>query len=260
MIVIETRRGPFRVADVYYARPGEAQVLCRNLALNQILHLRQTPELLAVGPFLARYRPWQALHLDLSCDLDDLFGAMDRTCRYQVRKADRIRDRIQIRRNDAAACRDFLALHNDLAALKKHTEVLSEHRFETTRPFTDVLVAYFDGRPVCSHVMIRDETLRRVGLIWSASTRLNGDDAPGFVSSLNRWLHWYEMCLYKSEDMKAYDFGNAGTDTASQAAVTKFKLSFGGTCVIEHDYIVGRITGRLALRLLSAIRRVRLAE
>jgi len=45
--------------------------------------------------------------------------------RYQVNKADRMYDRIEVRRNDPAANRHFLELQNRLAALKRHTETLS---------------------------------------------------------------------------------------------------------------------------------------
>lgn len=260
MIVVETDRGPFRVADIYYAQPSEVQNLGSKLTLNQIIHLRQASEPVAIRRFLVKYEPWISLHVDLRCNVGKLFGDMDRTCRYQVKKAERIRDRIEVRRNTSTANRHFLELHNSLAALKRHTETLSERRLAAIEPFADVIVAYFEGRPVCSHVMLRDEGLRRVGLIWSASTRLNGEEMPSLVSSINRWLHWDEMCRYKAEGMHVYDFGNTGTQTSSQAAVTRFKLSFGGARVNEHNYLITRSVGRVALKLLSAVRRVRLSN
>jgi hypothetical protein len=174
-----------------------------------------------------------------------------------VRKAERAGDRIKIHRNDAAAYRDFLSVHNGFVAIKKYAERLSERRLNAIKPFVDVLVAYFEGEPVCGHVLIRDELLRRVGLVWSASTRLKGEIAPTAVSSLNRWLHWYEMQMYKSEGMCIYDLGGVGTDTPETAAIARFKNSFGGARAIEHNYIVARAAGLVAIRLFYAIRRIR---
>src|ERR1700682_6698056 len=96
--------------------------------------------------------------------------------------------------------------------------------------------------------MIRDEKLKRVGLLWSASTRLKGEDAPALVASLNRWLPWHEMRLYKSEGFRVYDFGGIGGQTPEIAAITRFKLSFGGMGGGEHDFIIAGGAGRRALR------------
>lgn len=107
--------------------------------------------------------------------------------------------------------------------------------------------------------MIRDEHVGRVGLFWSASTRLTGEDAPVLVASLNRWLHWHEMRLYRSEGFRVYDFGGIGAYTPEIAAIARFKLSVGGNRVVEHNCVVARAPGRLTVGLLYGMRRFRLA-
>lgn len=257
MVIVETSRGLFRVVDVYYPQLHEATGIAGDLALNQIVYVRQAPGHLPTNRLAVRYRPFETTLLDLTRGSEELFRGFSRTCRNMVRKADRASDNIEVRRNDDAAYRDFLTIHNGFVAVKKYAERLTEQRLDAIKPFADVFVAYFDGRPLCGHVTIRDERLGRVGLVWSASTRLKGEDSPTFVGSMNRWLHWYEMRLYRLEGMRAYDFGGVGTDTPETAAIARFKLSFGGTRVLEHNYIIARAAGRAAIRFFYAIRRIR---
>jgi lipid II:glycine glycyltransferase (peptidoglycan interpeptide bridge formation enzyme) len=194
---------------------------------------------------------------DLTRDEDILFADMNRTCRQQVRKMQRLCDRIEVHRNDTTAYHDFLGIHNDFAALKKHSERLSEARLEAYKLVSDVMVAYFDGRPICGHLILRDPQLKRVGVLLSASTRLNGQEPSTFISSLNRWLHWYEMRCFKSEGMKVYDICGIGTDTPETAAIANFKKSFGGTQVLEHNYVLACAAVRAAVSLFYMMRRIR---
>jgi len=170
---------------------------------------------------------------------------------------DRLCDRIDVRKNDTTAYRDFRAIHNDLVALKKHCEGLSEARLDAYKPVSDVLVAYIEGRPICGHLLLRDAQLKRAGVLLSASTRLNGEEPSTLISSLNRWLHWYEMRYLKSEGMQIYDLCGLGTDSAERAAIANFKKSFGGTEVLENNYIVARAAGRAAVSFFYAMRRLR---
>jgi GNAT acetyltransferase-like protein len=257
MMIVETARNLFHVIDVFYPQPNEVEGLADALTLNQIVHIRQAPALLPVQRFMRSYRPFETLLLDLTRDIDGLFGESSRTNRSQVKKAERLRDRIEVRRNDATACCDFIALYNCLVAVKKHTERISKRRLDALKPFSDIFVAYFDGRPITSHVVIRDERMGRAGCLHSASTRFDGEDPPLRVASLNRWLHWYEMQLYKSEGLRIYDFGGIGTDTPERAGIAEFKLTFGGTRVFEYDYVIARLPGQAAVRALYALRRIR---
>jgi len=257
MVIVETARNLFRVVDVFYPESREVTGLADALAWNQIVHVRQTPTTLPAQRFATNYRPFETLLLDLSGDIDELFRQSHRTGRNQVRKAERLLDRIEVRRNDDTCYCDFISVFNGLVAVKKHTEKISGKRLESLKPFSDVFVVYLDGRPITCHLMIRDESIGRAGLLWSASTRFSGEDTPVRVASLNRWLHWYEMRLYKSEGLRVYDFGGIGSDTPERAGIAEFKLSFGGTPVLEHDYIITRLSGRLAVHGLFMLRRLR---
>jgi hypothetical protein len=182
---------------------------------------------------------------------------MSATTRRQIRKVERLGSRVTARHNEPAAVNDFRGVYNRFVAHSKHAERLSEYRLNALRHVSDLFVAYFEGRPVCGHLFIRDADLRRVGLLMSASTRFENVDPPILVGSINRWLHWYEMQLYKSEGMAVFDFGGIGRDTPEVRAIARFKFSFGGKVVQEFDYMIASRLGRAAINLFYAIRRLR---
>jgi Acetyltransferase (GNAT) domain len=257
MVLIRTLRGPFHLIEAYFAQPSEVQGLGDMLPLNGILHIRQALTHLPHHKFALHYRPFASLELDLTRSSEELFGEMAQTSRYEINRAERERADIEVHRNDARAYRDFHTVYNNFVALKKHTARLSKRLFDALEPYADVSVASFRGRPVCGHVSVRDETLRRVALVWSASTRLSGEFSSTFVGRLNRWLHWHEIALYKLEGIHVYDFGGTGADTQATASIARFKQMFGGKDVKQHDYIMARGLGRIAVQFFLAIRQIR---
>jgi hypothetical protein len=256
MLVVESKRGPFRVSDIYYPESCEIRGLGHSLRLNQIIYVRQASHFLEMEGPVVHYQAFRTSLVDLTRGTDQLFNDLNRTSRTQVRRMDRLGNRIEVRRNDGVDS-DFLAIYNEFVGVKRHCEKLSPRRLQQLKPFTDIFVAYFEGRPLCAHAYIRDETRKRVGLILAGSTRLTGKDAPVFVGSVNRWLHWYQMQLYKSEGIEIYDLGGTGSSTQEKEAIARFKLSLGGRQVVEHNYIIANLLGRLAIRFFYARRRLR---
>jgi lipid II:glycine glycyltransferase (peptidoglycan interpeptide bridge formation enzyme) len=224
--------------------------------MNQIIYFRQAPQFFATGAPVVHHQAFRTSLVDLTRGTDELFNDLNRNSRTQVRKVERMRDRVEVRRNNGVDA-DFLAIYNDFVQVKRHSERISQRRLQQLQPFTDLFVSYFDGRPVCAHAYIKDSKLKRVGLMLAGSTRLTGKDAPVFVGSMNRWLHWYEMQLYKSEGIEIYDLGGIGSSTQEKEAITRFKLSLGGNQVVEHNYMIAYPLGRLAIRLFYALRRFR---
>ena len=244
------------MSDIYYPEAREICDLGRSLRMNQIIYVRQAPQFFETEGPVVYHQAFRTSLVDLSRSTDELFNDLNRTSRTQVRRMERIGDRIEVRRNDGIEL-DFLIVYNQFVNVKRHAERLSLRRLRQLRPFMDIFVSYFEGRPLCAHAYIRDEKLKRVGLVLAGSTRLTGQDAPVFVGSVNRWLHWYEMQLYKSEGIEIYDLGGTGTSTAEKEAIARFKLSLGGKQVVEHNYMIANPLGRLAIRFFYALRRLR---
>jgi lipid II:glycine glycyltransferase (peptidoglycan interpeptide bridge formation enzyme) len=256
MVRVESNRGPFRVSDIYYPEACEIRGLGRRLGLNQIIYIRQAPQFFETEGPVAHHQVFRTSVLDLTRGTDELFQDLTRTSRTQVRRIERLRDQIEIRRNEGVDS-DFLTVYNALVGVKRHSERLSLRRLEELKPFADLFVSYFQGRPLCAHAYIKDEKLKRVGLKLTGSTRFSGGDAPVFVGSVNRWLHWYEIQLYKSEGIQTYDLGGTGTSTPQKEAIARFKLSLGGKQVVEHNYMIANPLGLLAIKLFYAFRRLR---
>lgn len=256
MVIVQSKRGPFRVSDIYYPGAAEVDSIGRGLRMNQIIYFRQAPQFFETEGPVVHHQAFRTSLVDLTLGTDELFKDLNRTSRTQVRRMERMGDRIEVRRNNGVDA-DFLAVYNDFVHVKRHSERISPQRLQQLHPFTDLFVSYFDGRPVCAHAYIKDPQLKRVGLMLAGSTRLTGIDAPVFVGSMNRWLHWYEMQLYKSEGIEIYDLGGTGTSTQEKEAIARFKLSLGGKQVVEHNYMIAYPIGRLAIRLFYALRRLR---
>ena len=256
MVIVQSKRGPFRISDIYYPQEFEIRGLARRPRVNEIIYIRQAPKFIQAGGPVVHHQLFQTSLIDLSREAGVLFDDFNRTSRAQVRRITRIEDRIEVRRNDSADS-DFLAVYNKFVGVKRHSERLSRRRLQQLRPFLDIFVSYFESRPLCAHAYIRDEKLKRVGLVFAASTRLTGKDAPVFVGAVNRWLHWYEIQLYKSEGNEIYDLGGTGTTTPEKEAIARFKLSLGGKPVLEHNYMIANPLGHMAIRLFYAFRRLR---
>jgi hypothetical protein len=256
MVIVQSKRGPFRVSDIYYPEECEIRGVGRNLRMNQIIYIRQAPHVFETEGPVVHHQSFRTSLIDLTRGKDELFNDLNRTSRTQVRRVERMGGRIEVRRNDGVDS-DFLAVYNEFVGVKRHSERLSSGRLQQLKPFADIFISYFEGRPLCAHAYIRDQKLRRVGLMLAGSTRLTGTDAPVFVGSVNRWLHWYEMQLYKSEGIEIYDLGGIGNSTPEKEAIARFKLSLGGKQVLEHSYMIANPLGHLAIRLFYALRRLR---
>ena len=92
---------------------------------------------------------------------------------------------------------------------------------------------YFNERPVCGHLLLPDRAVKRVRLLFSASSRLNSKEDATVVSPLNRYLHWHEFQKYKADGFESYDFGGISPG----GSISKFKMSFGGELIEERGYV-----------------------
>src|SRR6516165_7877283 len=173
MIRIDMRRGPFRQTDIYYPTVGELRHCFENVGFTEVVNIHQAPiDWKLRSRYLKRREIFPNLHIDLTRSLDDIFGAMHaRSARYLIRKAERLGDRIAIKRNDATAVSDYVEMHNRFVDIKGLARI-SMRRLSILAPVSDVFVAYFDGRPICGHVWVRDCQSSRVGAHLGASVRL----------------------------------------------------------------------------------------
>jgi len=175
---------------------------------------------------------------------------MHTNCRYYVRRAEKMRGRLEIVMNTEAARADFLILYNSFARSKGNgVPLLKSRRFNEYLPHADVFMLYFDGRPTCGHLMLRDEESRTALLLYSGTRRFEQGIDTQTVGSLNRYLHWHEMKTYQAAGMEKYDFNGVRSVNTS---VTQFKRSFGGHLTTNYYGLYTR-TGRIAWGLAYSL-------
>ncbi len=246
VIVVEGRRWIWKDKLVFFPNEDELLDLVQGLASNALVRVRQTTVEFKSHPNLIQRTLFRTSHIDLRKGLESIYQEMDsKSCRYEIRKVKKVSDRLQIHVNDVRVFEDFLELHNDFVRLKGHTGPLAERRFQQYLPVSDVWVVYFDGRPVAGHLLIHDNCVKRVRLIFSATVRLRSPEAAKLSGPLNRYLHWHELKFYKSKAIEIYDFGGIGDGSSS---VAKFKLSFGGFRVAENSYVFAGTLGNIGYK------------
>jgi hypothetical protein len=179
-----------------------------------------------------------------------------KSCRYEIRKAEKMLDKIAVRRNEASVEQDFLHLYRSFVRAKGHAPPLSRRRLREYLRTCDLWMVYFDGQPVCGHLVAFSVGTPRVRLLYSASSRFAGSDNARISGPLNRYLHWVEFQHYQQCGIELYDFGGVGDGTSS---IAKFKLSFGGARMHDYSYVFAGTLGRLAHSLHRVLIRVRTA-
>jgi lipid II:glycine glycyltransferase (peptidoglycan interpeptide bridge formation enzyme) len=182
-----------------------------------------------------------------------------RNTRYEIRQAEKLGDRVRIERNGPTAIRKFLALFEDFVRSKPEVAAINHSMLSRYRHHADIFLAYLDENPVCGHVLLRDREIGRARLLYSASRRFGDREAARLSGTLNRFLHWREICTYREEGFSTYDFGGIIVDKGN--GITQFKMSFGGNVVKEHTYLCAGIPwiGKAAQALFEkTVKRARL--
>jgi Acetyltransferase (GNAT) domain len=171
-------------------------------------------------------RGWaQTTIVDLSKGPEAIYAAMHTNCRYKVRRAEKMGDRLEIAMNTEAVRSDFLQLYNAFATSKRKMPHLKPHRFHEYLSHADVFMLYFEDQPTCGRLVLRDAESRTALMLYSGTRRFEEGADTINVGLLNRYLHWHEMRTYHAAGIERYDFGGIGP---RNAAVSNFKMSFGG--------------------------------
>ncbi|HJU10262.1 MAG TPA: GNAT family N-acetyltransferase, partial [Candidatus Binataceae bacterium] len=173
----------------------------------------------------------ESTYVDLSKGEQAIYAGMHTNCRYKVRRAEKMRDRIEVVMNTDAARSDFLSFYNAFARNKGKMQLLKAHRFDEYLPHCDVFMLYFDGQPTCGRLVLRDEESGIALMLYSGTRRFDEGADTITVGLLNRYLHWHEMKTYQAAGMEKYDFGGTG---GIYRSVTNFKLSFGGRSITSN--------------------------
>jgi hypothetical protein len=248
MVVVEGRRLIWQDKLVFFPSLSESQRLLENLQHNAIVRIRQMSDPLHKHPNLIRSSTFRTSCVDLTKDIGALYDEMDSMTQRYVRKAERMRERWNIRTNDLRCYEDFFQLYNSFVRLMGHTYPLSRQRLKEYLSVSDVWVIYSDERPIAGRLLVRDDTIKRVRMVLSPTSRLLGKEDAQLSGMLNRYLHWHELMTYKNRGMQLYDFGGVG-----DGSIARFKLSFGGFRVQDHSYVLAGALGVIAYKIYYSL-------
>lgn len=84
-------------------------------------------------------------------------------------------------------------------------------------------------------------------LVYSASDYRNKNVDRNLAARSNKLLHYKDICYFKDNGLKIYDFGNISSIDEPNG-IDKFKISFGGSQINVYSYFVGNtLWGRLLI-------------
>lgn len=237
MVTIERRVGGlFLYRKVWFPSYEQALEISRSLRPNEIVRFFGASNDLGSLPRLVKHRRLQTARVDLSVGTEEVLkGMKKKSCRYEIRRAEKMLDQVEIEVNSAKAHCDFLRIYNDFAEAKRIPRLPARWLAEYS-PHGETLVLYLKGQPLCCHLVLCDLQTRIVRLLHSGSRRLQTPEDAAACGALNRYLHWHEMQRYHAKGFLTFDFG--GIRHAADN-FSRFKLSFGGAVVSEHYYLFG---------------------
>jgi hypothetical protein len=239
MVTIERRlAGVLRYRKIWLPGRDAAIEVARSLRFNDVVRLFAAPDHLDDLPRLARKREMRTAWIDLSGSPAAILNGMKKkSCRYEIRRAEKMLDQVAIEVSTTQARHDFLRIYNDFARVKHLPRLTVSHLHEYT-PHADTFLIYRSGEPLCSHLLLRDSESGTVRLLYSASRRLHTPEDGAICGALNRYLHWQEMLHYQRQGFVTFDFGGI---RSPEDPISRFKLSFGGRIVTESYYVLGGV-------------------
>jgi hypothetical protein len=237
--------GLLQYRKVYFPSQEAALEISRSIQINEAVRLLGVFRDLGAPLHLVKHQERLTVWVDLSAGLEAVLrGMKKKSCRYEVHRAERMLDRVEIEINSARALRDFLPLYNGFADTKGPVPRLSPRRFKKFLVHSEVTMLYLDGRPLCCHLLLCDPEAGITQLLYSGSRRLETPAEAAACGALNRYLHWYEMQRCHARGLSIYDFGGI---RYPEHPTARFKLSFGGSIVREHHYLLAGVPWLLKL-------------
>ncbi|HLK87706.1 MAG TPA: GNAT family N-acetyltransferase [Candidatus Binataceae bacterium] len=252
MIVIKRRlAGILSYQRIFFADEATLPSLIESLRSNEIARVFHSSRRLAPGGSIIACERTFTVCNDLRQPLERLWQGFAPYARAEIRKAQRLGDRVRIACNESADARDFLAVFNEFARLKDGVTPLSANALALYDHLADRVVLYLDGQPMVVNLVLRDRDSGRVRGLHNASRRLTVDERrqARMLGNLNRLLHWDNMRRYKEAGFSTYDWGGIGE--RRDDGRSKFKMSFGGQVQEEYTYLcagwprLGQIANRL---------------
>ena len=258
MVALErTILGIWRYRKVFFANKEETVRLSSSLGPSEVLRMFGITHEVKDQQNLVSSTRVATVIIDLTQGREAILRGMSpKGCRYEIRRAAKLANQIEIAENTPKAAEDFLALYNSFARDKGPVPRLSKSRFAEYRDVADTFVLYLEGRAMCGRLVLVDRNVKRAVMLNSCTRRLESKEDAALCGALNRYLHWQEMQKYETQGLQYYDFGGIRDDPTHP--VSRFKRSFGGEVQTTYSYVfagiptIGRVGHALYQRFTRA--------
>ena len=201
-----------------------------------------------------------SLMTDLSISEDELYKNIRKNYRYEIRRSEK--ENVKLDYYSATSISEEI-LHQ---FENTYNEMYKDKNINVTfnRNLVDAYIrdekicftiASYNHIPLVFHSYIIDEN--NVRFFYSTSPFRAQTDISKKIGCMNKALHWYDICLFKSLGVKKYDWG--GISNADKPnGIDEFKMGFGGERVVYYNSIVGvSLIGKLAVFLTGLKRKHR---
>jgi hypothetical protein len=182
-----------------------------------------------------RREPFFTKTIDIGAPQAVFEAGFDQNTNYEIRRA--IKDGVTTA--PETEIKRFIDFYNLFAVTKNLPTLTREfYKFQSCLVITK---AIYQDQDIVMHAYLRDDSLKRVRLLHSASLfRTEKDNQlKAVIGRANRLLHFKDMCFFKQHGFEVYDMGGYAHGTADEALkrINQFKDSFGGNLVQESDYL-----------------------
>jgi hypothetical protein len=259
--VCKKLKGVVPYSLIFFPEDPVLEEMADRLPANQVTRVEAASLDLEHGRCLVDHHLCLTLAIDLSRRVEELYKNVAANARIRIHKAERLGDRVSIRRcstdtgYDEALVDEFRTLYNQLAMGKRGIAwPISHATAESLRSNTDLMLAYLDGQLICGHFNLVDQRRGISRLLYSANRRFEEPKIARLSGIVNCYLHWYEILKYREEGLTSYDFGSIG-QIEDGLGVNRFKMQFGGDIVREHNYLLAGMPRlwRTALKLKTSL-------
>jgi hypothetical protein len=223
-----------RYRKFWFPSPAQATEISNSLRPDDVVRFFAVSPALGSPPHLVEHYGMRTVRIDLSAGPEAVLNGMKRkSCRQELRRAEKMLGRVAIERGSERANRDFLSVYNNFTHAKG-LPPLPGRWIQDNFAHCETFALYLDGQALCAHLLLRDPETSTARLLYSGSRRLESPELAASCGALNRYLHWQEMQHYYAQEFMTYDFGGLG----QPESIARFKLSFGGMVLTQHFYLL----------------------
>jgi lipid II:glycine glycyltransferase (peptidoglycan interpeptide bridge formation enzyme) len=161
--------------------------------------------------------------LDLTPNLDSLWGQMNRNVHRNIKRAEQTG--IEIKFNQGYE--EFYQMYQDHLNVKKHIRWFNVHKLDDIKKYGTLVVAEKDDKMISGSVFLEDENYL---VYWITASYRYSDDklTKQLAGNATHLIQWEIIKYAKSKGLKEYNLGGCATNDLKNELLVQFKESLGG--------------------------------